>query len=151
MRRLFATLIGGLLVLSMTSALPAQSGCPPTRPDAEGPFYKPNAPRRATIGSGFVVEGVVRSTKGCAVIAGARIEWWQANPRGEYDDQHRATMESRDGGAYRFQTSFPPPYAGRPPHIHVKVSAPGHRQLTTQLYPKPGQSEIKADFVIVPE
>jgi protocatechuate 3,4-dioxygenase beta subunit len=144
-------LVVGIFIVMIAAPAGAQSQCAPTRPDAEGPFYKPSAPRRGAIGSGFVVEGVVRSTKGCAPIAGARIEWWQANPRGEYDDQHRATMESREGGAYRFQTSFPPPYAGRPPHIHVKVSAPGHRQLTTQLYPKPGQSEIKADFVVVPE
>jgi len=29
------------------------------------------------------------------------------------------------------------------------VSAPGHRVLVTQLYPKPGQSAIETDFVLV--
>jgi protocatechuate 3,4-dioxygenase beta subunit len=60
-------------------------------------------------------------------------------------------MESDQKGSYRPETSFPPPYAGRPPHIHVKVFAPGHRPLTTQLYPKPGQKELSADFVLRPE
>jgi hypothetical protein len=33
----------------------------------------------------------------------------------------------------------------------VKVSAPGHRTLVTQIYPKPGQSEIGFDFVLQPD
>jgi len=146
MRRVFV----GIFIVLMATPAGAQSPCAPTRPDAEGPFYKPNAPRRTSIGTGFIVQGVVRSAKGCTPIPGARLEWWQANPRGEYDDPHRATMESDLRGSYRLETSFPPPYAGRPPHIHVKVFAPGHRPLTTQLYPKPGQKELNADLVVVP-
>ena len=39
-------------------------------------------------------------------------------------------------------------YYGRPPHIHVKVLAPGHAPLTTQIYPKAGQTEVAFDFVL---
>ena len=132
-------------------AMAQPQNCPPTRRDAEGPFYQPNAPVRAVIGQGLVVTGTVRSTKGCAPIPRAQIEWWQANPRGEYDDTHRARMEADGSGGYRFETSFPGSYPGRPPHLHIKVLAPGHRPLTTQLYPRPGQSQISFDFVLVPE
>jgi protocatechuate 3,4-dioxygenase beta subunit len=126
----------------------AQPGCRPTAPDAEGPFYKPNAPERASIGHGLVVAGTVRTAGSCAPIPRARIEWWQANPQGEYDDAHRASQNADGEGGYRFETSFPGVYPGRPPHLHVKVVAPGHRTLTTQLYPKPGQTEVSFDFVL---
>lgn len=129
----------------------AQPACPPTRPDAEGPFYKPNAPERASVGHGLVVAGTVRTVGTCAPIPNARLEWWQANPQGHYDDAHRATHKADGDGRYRFETSFPPPYFGRPSHLHVKVLAPGHRPLTTQVYPQPGQPEIAFDFVLRPE
>ena len=35
--------------------------CPPTPHDEIGPFYKPNAPLRSRIGSGYVLYGTVRS------------------------------------------------------------------------------------------
>ena len=128
-----------------------QASCPPTAADAEGPFYVPNAPVRSVIGRGLVVMGTVRSAGSCTPIPGARLEWWQANPRGEYDDAHRATQAADGEGRYRLETSVPGLYPGRPVHLHVKVSAPGHRALITQLYPKPGQTEISFDFVLRPQ
>ena len=153
-----ASILGGVLApppMEMGVGLPppsrvwaAQAPCRPTAPDAEGPFYTPNAPERSSIGRGLVVSGTVRTAGSCAPIPVARIEWWQANPRGEYDDAHRASQAADREGKYRFETSTPGVYPGRPRHLHVKVSAPGHRPLTTQLYPKPGQAEIAFDFVL---
>jgi protocatechuate 3,4-dioxygenase beta subunit len=122
--------------------------CSATAADAEGPFYVPNAPVRSVLGQGLVVTGTVRSAGSCTPIPGARLEWWQANPRGQYDDAHRATQATDGEGRYRLETSLPGRYPGRPIHLHVKVSAAGHRALTTQLYPKPGQTEIAFDFVL---
>ncbi len=136
---------------SLWAGLALAQPCAPTRSDAEGPFYKPNAPVRTSIGRGLLVRGTVRSARGCGPLAGARLEWWQANASGQYDDAHRAIMQAGEDGTYRFETDFPTAYAGRPPHIHVKVFAPRHRPLTTQLYPRPGQSQLDADFVLVPE
>jgi len=39
-------------------------------------------------------------------------------------------------------------YPGRPPHIHFKVSAPGHKPLTTQLYLRGGEKAIRFDLVV---
>jgi protocatechuate 3,4-dioxygenase beta subunit len=128
-----------------------QPSCPPTAADAEGPFYVPNAPVRSVLGRGLMVTGTVRSAGSCTPVPGARLEWWQANPRGQYDDAHRATQAADGEGRYRLETSFPGLYPGRPVHLHVRVSAPGHRTLTTQLYPKPGQSEITFDFALRPQ
>lgn len=127
----------------------AQTRCPPTASDVEGPFYEPNAPLRESTGRGFTVSGNVKSAGSCAVIPGARVEWWQTNPQGRYDDEHRGAQLTSSDGGYRFETDFPPGYFGRPPHIHFKIFAPGHRSLTTQVYPKRGQSTITFDFVLI--
>ena len=143
-------LVAVSLCLSQPSSA-VQTECPPTTPDVEGPFYKSEAPFRASTGRGLTVSGKVRSAGSCAVISGVRVEWWQTNPQGRYDDEHRGAQLTSSDGSYRFETDFPPGYLGRPPHIHFKVFAPGHRSLTTQVYPKKGQSSIIFDFVVIKE
>lgn len=144
-------MLATLIVAATATLASAQSACAPTKADMEGPFYKAGAPVRTETGQGLVVAGAVRSAGACAPIAGARVEWWQANPGGVYDDAHRGALVSGEGGRYRFSTSFPPPYSGRPAHVHIKVFAPGHRTLTTQLYPRVGQTELTSDFVLTKE
>ena len=138
-------------VLLLAPAAWAQDTCAPTRADMEGPFYKPDAPRREATGKGLSVTGAVKSAGSCAPLPNARVEWWQANPRGEYDDAHRGSLVAGEGGRYRFETDFPPPYSGRPSHIHFKAFAPGYRALTTQLYPRAGQTAVTFDLVLIKE
>ncbi len=134
----------------LAPAVEASPACAPTRPDALGPFYKANAPLRAKVGSGHVLKGVVRSAPGCGPIAGARLEFWLAGPNGQYDDDHRATVLADAAGAYRFESNYPPPYAGRPSHIHARVSAERHQTLVTQYYPPPNSTEGTFDLVLTP-
>jgi protocatechuate 3,4-dioxygenase beta subunit len=91
----------------------------------------------------------VRSAVSCDGIAGARVEWWQTNPKGQYDDEHRGALLSDNEGRFRIETDFPPPYSGRPSHVHIKVFAPGHQTLTTQVYPERRQEVHPFDFVLV--
>jgi protocatechuate 3,4-dioxygenase beta subunit len=142
-----ATLLVSVTLIKRAAAEPA---CAPTPASGEGPFYRPNAPERHKTGRGLLVRGVVRSGRDCKALGGASLEWWQANRQGEYDDQHRATTRTEDG-TYRYETDFPTGYSNRPSHIHVKVFAPGHRPLTTQIYPKAGEKEIVFDFVLTQE
>ncbi len=133
------------------TVIQAQSPCPPTAPDMEGPYYKPSVPLRDKTGSGLVITGKVRTSGTCEAIAGARVEWWQASPEGVYDDDHRGALLSGRDGDYRLETDFPAPYYSRPHHVHFKVFAPGHRTLTTQVYPRAGQKTVNFDFVLIPE
>ena len=126
------------------------AACHPTPEDALGPFYKPNAPMRSSIGQGYVLTGTVRSSKDCSAIEGARIEFWLADPNGRYDDDHRATLLSGKSGLYRFESNFPPPYSGRPSHVHIRVSAQGYKTLVTQHYPGRGRTEGEFDLVLIP-
>ena len=73
---------------------PAGARCTPTRADALGPFYEPGAPVRAKVGSGYLLTGKVRAARTCRPLPRARIEFWLVNERGEYDDEHRATVFS---------------------------------------------------------
>ena len=139
-----------VLVLTLTplSRSGAAAACPPTAADMLGPFYVAGAPQRNQTGDGLVVSGVVRSTRECRPLSGATIEWWSANPRGEYDDAHRATQVADGEGRYRYVTDMPGKYPGRPVHVHVKVTAAGHKALVTQVYPTPNQATIAFDFVL---
>lgn len=125
---------------------------PPTPSDIEGPFYLAGA---AFVESGvialpakygneiLVVQGQVLSTDGTPLV-GAVLDIWQANESGVYDEhgyERRGKVRTDGKGCYRFETVRPGDYqiADNPPdfrcaHIHVKVTADGHKPLTTQLY-----------------
>ena len=126
------------------------ANCEPTPPDVLGPYYEPDAPVRTSVGSGYVLSGTVLAAGSCEPIPDARIEFWLANPEGEYDDAHRATVPAGAGGRYRFESNVPVSYGGRPPHIHILVTAPGYRELVTQHYPEDGQTEANFDLILEP-
>jgi protocatechuate 3,4-dioxygenase beta subunit len=137
-------------ILSAVVSSAETKRCPPTEPDMLGPFYKANAPVRSSVGKGYILDGVVRSSKDCSLIRSARIEFWLNGPDRQYDDSHRATVYSDDKGAFRFESNYPKPYYGRPPHIHIRVSAQGFRTLVTQHYPAEGKSSATFDLVLIP-
>jgi len=148
-RYIVACLVMLLLLTSRQAALAA--GCPPTPWDEIGPYYRPNAPLRTTIGTGYELSGTVRSAVDCRPLHNARIEIWQAGPDGSYDDAHRATLFSDRFGRYRLQTSFPSPYGRRPAHIHILVDVKGFEGLITQHYPRQGAKGANFDLVLLPE
>lgn len=148
---LYLLLGGGLLaaVYPVINAL-SQSGerqsiqsFAPTPGDTLGPFYKKGAPRREKLaepdahGTPLSVSGRVVNTDG-KPLADAIVEVFHADDSGEYDMQgfrYRGQIPARAAtGEYHYETIFPRGYGGRPQHIHYVVSAPGHRQLVTQLY-----------------
>ena len=138
-----------LLQAGLPGSVRGEAGkCAPTGEDAEGPFYKPGAPERLSTGSGLAVSGEVISHPDCRPVPGARVEWWHADRSGRYVESLRGTQKTGAKGGYAFTTLPPGVYPGRPPHIHFKVSAPGHRPLTTQLYLRGGEKAIRFDLVV---
>jgi protocatechuate 3,4-dioxygenase beta subunit len=133
----------------VSHAATGPANCKPTQPDMLGPFYEPGAPVQTSVGSGYVLSGNVLAADECKPIRNARIEFWLANPRGEYDDAHRATVFADEKGEYRFESNVPVSYSGRPPHIHVRVTAHGFEELVTQHYPDSGQTKANFDLVLV--
>lgn len=144
-------IVGSPITMAMEEQSPASFQCQPTPEDAMGPFYRSGAPLRSVIGSGYLLSGTVRSAVDCTPIAAPLIEFWQAAPNGRYEDSHRAAIITGESGTYQLETDMPPGYYGRPPHIHIRVSAKGFRTLVTQHYPQPGSKSARFDLVMVPE
>jgi len=147
-RHLTRAVVVSVLLVAPSGAQVARDGCRPTAADMLGPFYVAGAPERTKTGDGLTVQGAVRSVRECKAIPGAKLEWWSANARGDYDDGHRATQVTDGDGRFRYVTDMPGKYPGRPVHLHVKVTAPGHKSLVTQIYPKPSENSITSDFVL---
>ena len=124
-------------------------GCTPTPPDAMGPFYKPNAPLRDSVGKGYNLNGRVMSSRDCSPVPQAQIELWMAGPDGDYRDDYRATVMPDESGEYRFESHSPPSYLSRPPHIHVRVTADGFKTLVTQHYPEAGTKKGEMDLILI--
>jgi protocatechuate 3,4-dioxygenase beta subunit len=117
------------------------------------------------------VLGRVTSTTG-EPLPESVLDIWQTGPVGGYDvwDEHqpegnfRGRIRPEGDGAYEFQTMLPKPYTvptdgptgryleamgqhpWRPAHIHFKVTAPGHRTLTTQVF-FPGDPYLDDDTI----
>jgi len=117
-------------------------GDEPTLRQTEGPFFKPSSPQRSELrepgSAGVAVEltGLVL-TRSCKPIAGALVDLWHADDKGDYDNRgfrFRGHQYTDANGLYRFRTVKPARYIGRTRHYHVKVQAAGSRVLTTQLY-----------------
>lgn len=127
-----------------------------TPAQTEGPFYPTTLP--ADSDADLLLQGSVRYTQGQAtwlegrvtdaagrVVTGAVVEIWQCDQQGRYHhpaDGGRADPSFQGfgrspvaaDGSYRFRTIRPAHYAGRTPHIHVKVKLAQRELLTTQLY-----------------
>jgi protocatechuate 3,4-dioxygenase beta subunit len=110
-------------------------------------------------GERLVVSGQVRSANG-GPLGGAIVEVWQNGPNGLYtvqdpdqpDDNLRCTLHADENGNYAFSTVKPIAYtipddgtggeltraAGRhcwrPAHIHLMVSADGHKRHVSQIF-----------------
>ena len=109
----------------------------------------PTAPRRASVGSGFVLTGVIRGSDDCSPIAGATVELWLAGPSG-YTDKLRGTVVTDKSGRYRFQSPFPVSHGGPPPHIHMNVAADAFLPVQTEFFPTPGSASGTYDVVLDP-
>jgi protocatechuate 3,4-dioxygenase beta subunit len=130
----------------------AQQGLPPTPAcgdhdaptlrQTEGPFFKPRSPERSDLrqpglaGRPLELSGMVL-TRGCKPVAGALVDLWHADDKGDYDNtgfRLRGHVFADAQGRYLFRTIVPGAYEGRTRHFHVKVQAPNRPVLTTQFY-----------------
>jgi protocatechuate 3,4-dioxygenase beta subunit len=113
-----------------------------TPAQTEGPFYKANSPLQNILWQGgmagkrLIVVGYVLGPD-CKPIAGAWLDFWQANTSGSYDNRGyslRGHQVADAQGRYFLLTVIPGEYPGRTEHIHVKIMPPGGAILTTQIY-----------------
>ena len=168
-RRRFFALLSALPLLGFFSAVsrrspktrsptpPCDDHDEPTPSLTEGPFFTPRSPERSTLieqnmaGTVVVLSGRVLNTN-CQPVAGALLDWWQADDAGEYDNRGfrlRGHQFTDKRGNFQLETIVPGLYPGRTRHVHVKVQAPGRRVLTTQLF-FPGEAQNQRDRIFDP-
>ncbi len=133
-------------------------------------------------GTPLLLQGQVTNVAG-SPLPGATVEIWHADDNGLYSQfapglpewNLRAGFIADDEGRFKIHTKQPAPYqiptdgscgkliaaagwhAWRPAHLHVKVSAPGHQLITSQLYFQGGEhlgddvaSAVKPELVLAP-
>ncbi|KAI0315716.1 aromatic compound dioxygenase [Amylostereum chailletii] len=122
-------------------------------------------------GDYMYVEGRVLSSDG-KPIPDAVVETWETDGHGLYDNEYaqrdapdcRGRVRTNANGEYGYRAvvpvAYPIPGDGpvgdilllmgrhnmRPNHLHMMVEAPGHKKLTTALYPE-GDSWLASDAV----
>jgi protocatechuate 3,4-dioxygenase beta subunit len=147
-----------------------QRALAPTEDCILGPYYRAGAPFRGKItpplepGVVMLVSGRVWGFDTKKPLAGARLDIWQANAAGRYDNDdpktppkadvfvNRARILADENGYYEYETIHPGPYqigpnAWRPAHIHYLIQAPGYKRLITQLFFKGDPHNAKDDFI----
>jgi protocatechuate 3,4-dioxygenase beta subunit len=143
-----SVVVGGLaLALCAAVAAPAPAaagacnGFGLTPGQIGGTHFRPSPVRHSVLESGIrgtriTLSGYVLTGR-CRPVPRARIDFWQADESGAYDDQGfrlRSHQFTNERGRYWLQTILPGPYANRTRHLHVTVRAAGERPVTTMLY-----------------
>ena len=79
--------------------------------------FLPDAPAQGSLGSGFVITGLVRAADGCRPLQDVRVQVWLATETGGEQD-NRASARTGADGRYRIETDPTIPQFGEP-NIHV--------------------------------
>jgi protocatechuate 3,4-dioxygenase beta subunit len=147
---------GTILVAALAPSVFAQAQ-PLTVAETEGPYFKSNSPERTSLlddtsqGTVLTISGQVQAPDGTP-IANALLDFWQADPSGQYDNSGytlRGHQYTDANGNYTLTTVVPGLYPGRTRHIHVKVQAPNGPVFTTQLF-FPGEARNSTDGIFDP-
>ncbi len=144
-----AVLIASCVMFGLLSAGYAVAECTATDGMNLDANYKPEAPMRSSVGNGYVLTGTVRASGDCQPIPGATVELWLAGPSG-YVQALTGTVVTDKAGHYRFQSPFPSPSTGRPPHIHMRIAADGFLPIQTECFPRQGSVTGVFDIVLEP-
>ena len=112
--------------------------------------YRPDAPVRDVLGTGTVrYSGKVLAWPECLPVRDARVEFWSWGPDGIYTSDYRATLITDAEGNWEVRSSemdpMKPPY-----HLHIKVTGPGIRPMTTAFYPITHDGGGEFDIVVLP-
>src|SRR6476619_2735691 len=111
----FFTLDTALAQAPLAPTAECHDGDATTLRQTEGPFFKPSSPERADLiepsmsGQPLELVGWVL-TRGCKPVAGAIVDVWQADDKGDYDNSGfrlRGHQRADVDGRYRFRTIVP--------------------------------------------
>ncbi len=132
----FAGFAAGALAIILR---PARALAQAIRPMVEHPYaranYIPDAPLRASVGSGKVIRGRIVSAGSGRPVANARVEYYlnttpDAGGIGEQNPVNRGQVMSDADGRFMFESDPPQRvFANAAPHIHTRATADGHQEF----------------------
>ena len=145
----FATAVAAVAVFALTASATPGARCQPTVSDAAGPFQQSgvNAPRRAKIGTGHVLQGRVVAPD-CGPVARALVVFWQAGPNG-YRPNGRGSVRTDRAGRFRIEGPVPTSYGGLP-HIHIAVFHGEYEELLSRYVVRRGAKTGRLQLVLTP-
>jgi protocatechuate 3,4-dioxygenase beta subunit len=144
----FVALAAAVASAVAVSASGTPAACQPTASDVAGPFERLDAPRRAKIGTGHVLQGRVLRAGDCAPVARALVMFWQSGPNG-YTPRGRGSVLTNRLGRFRIEGPVPTSY-GRAPHIHIAVIHPDYEELLTRYVVPRGSKSGRLRIVVTP-
>jgi protocatechuate 3,4-dioxygenase beta subunit len=145
----FAIAATVVAVCAVTASGTPVARCQPTVSDTPGPFQQGgvNAPRRAKIGTGHVLQGRVVAPN-CAPVARALVVFWQAGPNG-YRPNGRGSVRTDRAGRFRIEGPVPTSYGGLP-HIHIAVFHGAYEELLSRHVVRRGAKTGRIQLVLTP-
>ncbi len=130
--------------------------------DMMGPYYRKGAPIRNDFSYAGNKDEVPLRVKGKIVgvdcnkpLPNIEIDIWHCDHNKDYDmnsDEFkcRGKLYSDHKGEYMFKTFIPPPYGGRPKHIHYLIhGTEEYQELVTQVYFK-GDEILDNNYWVYP-
>lgn len=148
---------------SIASQAAGKARCTPTAQTAYLRQPPADAPMRSSVGKGHVLRGVVRSSKDCSVIAGARIIF--SVPGSKEGEYLAATVFTGKAGEYTFESNAPgasssvrlraaglaaPPAKPAGGGIMLYVSAEGYKPTGTGIGITCHAADTVLDLVLAP-
>lgn len=113
--------------------------------------YRPNAPLVESLGSGFVISGMVRQAGNGAPLVGARIQIWAATViGGEREPRNHGSVLTGADGSYALEMEQIVPNFGQP-HAHLAYDDAAYQTVFLRpVMPSASDTSLKVDFVLAP-
>ena len=113
--------------------------------------YSPNAPLVESLGTGFVMSGVVRQAGTGKPLEGVRIQIWAATTiGGEREPRNHGSVLTKADGSYSLEMEQIVPNFGQP-HAHLAYDDAAFKTVFLRpVMPSASDTSLAADFVLSP-
>ena len=113
--------------------------------------YRPNAPLVESLGSGFIMHGLVRQAGSGAPLEGVRIQIWAATKiGGEREPRNHGSVLTAADGTYQLEMEQVVPNFGQP-HGHLAYDDAAFKTVFLRpVMPSSQDTSLRADFVLAP-